>query len=191
MKSLYYAGALLIFSGVTLLADGTAVLPLSSVTPKPVPLIVLIDGSEASNYAVPVEKAAPGAALEPKIALVQPAGVETETNTAAVEAKKHSSTINKVFAISIGALLGGTAMDAVSSWGKSEANPLLRSANGTFGMRGLAIKGGLAGAMVAPELLMHPDDATKKKLAIVNLVGASVFSAVVLHNLSIPKVPVP
>jgi len=194
MKSLPFAGAALMFCSIALLADATASLPLSSPVLKPAPLIVLVDGPDAASSGPSALKTAPAEtvestveAAEPNIGLVQPAS-EAETNTAAVAARRNSGTINKVWAASIAALLGGTTMDAASSWGKSESNPLLRSANGTFGMKGLMIKGGLAGAMIAPEIMMRNNEDAKKKLAIVNFVAAGVFSAVVFHNLTIPKV---
>jgi hypothetical protein len=195
MKSLSFAGVALMFCSVALLADATASLPLSSPAVKPAPLIVLVDGPDAASSALPAMKAAPAEPVEstvdgaePNIGLVQPATSEADTSTAAVAAKRNSGTINKVWGASIAALLGGTTMDAASSWGKSESNPLLRSANGTFGMKGLMIKGGLAGAMLAPEIMMRNNEDAKKKLAIVNFIAAGVFSAVVFHNLTIPKV---
>lgn len=36
--------------------------------------------------------------------------------------------------------LGATSLDAASSWGRIELNPLLRSADGRFGARGVGIK---------------------------------------------------
>ena len=193
MKSLSFFGAALLFCSGTLLAEATDPLPLSNPLPKPAPLIILVDGPDAASPALPDEKAAPvesveskvEAAVEPNAGLVQPA--PAEANTAAVAAYKNRGTIDKIWTASIAALLGGTAMDAASSWGKAETNPILRSANGTFGMQGLLIKGGLAGAVIAPEILMRNNPEAKKKFAIVNFIAAGVFSAVVFHNLTIPK----
>lgn len=191
MKSLFFAGAALTFWGVTLLAAASDPLPLLNPLPKPVPMILLIDGPDATPPATPIADAAAADAFEPTVeaapvALVQPAPAKAEANTAAVAANKNSGTINKIWTASLAALLGGTAMDAASSWGKSETNPLLRSANGTFGMRGFMIKGGLAGALIAPEILMRDNQEAKKKFAVVNFIAAGVFSAVVFHNLTIP-----
>lgn len=194
MKSLYSVSAAMMFCGVTLFAQAADPLPLSNPLPRPAPLILLVDTPDAVSPALPSEKPAPAEVAESKaepapdayVALVQPAPA-AETNTAAVAASKNSGTINKIFTVSIAALLGGTVMDAASSWGKAETNPILRSANGTFAMRGLLIKGGLAGAVIAPELLMRNNEEAKKKFAIVNFIAAGVFSAVVLHNLTIPK----
>jgi hypothetical protein len=61
----------------------------------------------------------------------------------AVGSGKHSSKLSR-----IGKFLLTTAVtaDCVSSWGKQELNPLLRSSNGNFGMRGAAVKFGFLGA---------------------------------------------
>jgi hypothetical protein len=191
MKSLPFLGAALLFCSAALLAEATDPLPQLNPPPKPAPLIILIEGPDAASPALPAANAAPVEAVEASpasnVAAVQPAPAEAEANTAAVAANKSSGTINKVWAASIAALLGGTTMDAASSWGKSETNPILRSANGTFGMRGLLIKGGLAGAVLAPEILMRNNEEAKKKFAVVNFIAAGVFSAVVFHNLSVPK----
>lgn len=194
MKSLSFAGVSLLLCTVPLLAEATQSLPLSNPLPKPPPLIILVDGPDAASPSLPTE-AAPtepaesnaAVAAEPDPGLYQPSPPSTDANTAAVPANKNSGTINKIWTISIAALLGGTTMDAASSWGKAETNPILRSANGTFGMRGLMIKGGLAGAVIAPEILMRNNEEAKKKFAIVNFIAAGVFSAVVLHNMTIPK----
>jgi hypothetical protein len=70
---------------------------------------------------------------------------------------------------------------------KSETNPILRSATGTFGMRGLIFKSGLAGAVLAPEILMRNNQKAKKKFAVGSFIAACVFSAVVFHDMTIPK----
>jgi hypothetical protein len=193
--SLSLACATLTFCGCALFADTPLPLPQSNPMPKPAPLILLVDGPDATSSPVPVDRSAPEAAADSAevaadpIIVALPTPVAVDTNTAAVAAKKGASKIDKIWALSIAAVLGGTTMDAVSSWGKAETNPLLRSANGTFGARGLLIKGGLAGAMIAPEFLLRNNEEAKKKLAIVNFVAAGVFSAVVLHNFTIPKAP--
>jgi hypothetical protein len=204
MKCLRFACAAIFLSGVTLLAAAGDSLPLQNPLPKPAPLIILIDGPgadarDAATPAVPtassIDSNLPADAPEPGseaapsaiVALAQPAPPDAEANTAAVPVNKSGETLNKVWAASVAAFLGGTAADAASSWGKSETNPLLRSANGAFGMKGLMVKGGLAGAVVAPEILMRNDPEARKKFAIVNFVAAGVFSAAVLHNISIPK----
>jgi len=195
MKSLSFAAAALMLCSVALVADVPDSLPLPSPELKPAPLIVLVEAPDAAGPAALTDKTGSAAPVEstveappePNIAPVPPAP-EAETNTAALAAKRSGGTINKIWVASVAAVLGGTTMDAASSWGKAETNPILRSANGTFGMRGLMIKGGMAGAMLAPEILMRDNEEAKKKFAIVNFIAAGVFSAVVFHNLTIPKV---
>ena len=48
------------------------------------------------------------------------------------------------------------ATDVASSWGHGEANPVLRSGDGRFGVRGLVIKGLAAAAAIAPQWVMPP-----------------------------------
>jgi len=64
-----------------------------------------------------------------------------------------ASTTDKLYWLSVGALVAGHTLDAVSSYGAGEANPLMRSGNGRLGMRGIAIGGGLIGAVVLAQQL--------------------------------------
>lgn len=52
-------------------------------------------------------------------------------------------------------LIGGVAADSMSSWGCFESNPLLRSADGRFGARGLVIKAGISGGGLLVAHLLH------------------------------------
>src|ERR1700722_4617976 len=56
--------------------------------------------------------------------------------------------------ISIAPLVASQALDASSSYGMREVNPLLTSANGGFEMKGTMIKIGFSGAAVGAEYLM-------------------------------------
>ena len=70
--------------------------------------------------------------------------------------------------------------------GKYEGNPLLASSDGKFGERGIAIKAGIAAAVLVPQVLLvrkHKD--LRSKFAIANFVEAGVFSGVAVHNLGI------
>jgi hypothetical protein len=90
---------------------------------------------------------------------------------------------SKLWVGSIFALTGGTTLDGISSWGKKEANPLLASANGTFGMRGALIKSGLAALILTPQLIHKPKtDEDRKVMTTVNLAGGGVYMAVAMHN---------
>jgi hypothetical protein len=92
---------------------------------------------------------------------------------------RRSSTIWK---ISMAAMLGATAMDAASSMGKQESNPLLRSSDGTFGARGIAIKSSLAALCIAPQLLLRSRHELRKPLTIANFIGTGLFTFAAIHN---------
>ncbi len=96
-----------------------------------------------------------------------------------------SRTVNRVWLASLFAVTGASALDAASSWGKYERNPLLASSNGTFDSRGLVLKAGLAGAIVIPQLFLHKHQELKAKFAIFNFAGAGAFTAVAIHNLGV------
>jgi hypothetical protein len=56
--------------------------------------------------------------------------------------------------ISIAPLVASQALDAASSYGMRELNPLLASANGGFEMKATSIKLGVTGALVGVEYLI-------------------------------------
>jgi hypothetical protein len=55
---------------------------------------------------------------------------------------------------SLAVLAAGNAIDTASSYGYGEANSLLRSSNGRFEARGIALKASLVGAAAAVEYLV-------------------------------------
>jgi hypothetical protein len=87
--------------------------------------------------------------------------------------------------ISIATMLASTALDAGSSMGKHEANPLLRSSNGTFGSRGIAIKAGLAGFTLVPQIALRNRHDLRKAFTIANFIDTGIFTAVSAHNMGI------
>jgi hypothetical protein len=93
-----------------------------------------------------------------------------------------------VWKISIATMLGATAWDAASSMGKQEANPLLRSSNGTFGGKGIAIKAGLAGLSLAPQIIFRDRKDLRKLFTIANFVNTGIFVGVATHNMGIKSV---
>lgn len=78
--------------------------------------------------------------------------------------------------------LGATSADAASSWGRVELNPVLRSSDGRFGARGLAIKGTFA---IGVEIIKwrlakrHPRERWVRALS---LVPAAAFGTVSARN---------
>lgn len=87
-----------------------------------------------------------------------------------------------IWKISIAAMLAATTMDAVSSMGKQESNPLLRSSDGTFGARGIAVKGSLAALCIAPQILLRNHHELRKPFIIANSISTGLFTFAAVHN---------
>jgi hypothetical protein len=70
-----------------------------------------------------------------------------------------------------------------SSFGGNEANPLLRSPNGQFTGRGIAIKGAVVGAAIGAQwLLIRKSPKAAGYAAGVNFTAAAVTGAIVIRN---------
>jgi hypothetical protein len=85
-------------------------------------------------------------------------------------------------------LLAGNAMDAASSWGKGEMNPVLSGGQGTFGKGGVLLKLGVAGGVVVVEYLVlrhRPSRSLAGALAWINFGDAAVTGAVAGRNFGI------
>lgn len=63
-------------------------------------------------------------------------------------------TQSRYWRFSLGILAAGNAIDTASSYGYGEGNWLLRSSDGRFEVRGLALKAGLVGAVAATEYVI-------------------------------------
>jgi hypothetical protein len=87
-----------------------------------------------------------------------------------------------VWKLSIAAMLGATAMDAATSVGKNERNPILRSSDGMFGGRGIAIKSSLAALCIVPQILLRNHREFRKPFIIANFVNTGIFTFAVAHN---------
>lgn len=102
------------------------------------------------------------------------------------EEARVQSNAKQRFVWSTVALVAASFADSHSSWGKRESNPMMRSANGTFGGRGFALKMGLVGGMIAGQYVMvktNPDLA--KPLSFANFGYAGVKTAVAIRNYQI------
>jgi hypothetical protein len=99
-------------------------------------------------------------------------------------------TNSRVWKLSLLALAGATSADALSSWGKQEGNPLLRSSNGTFGLRGLTIKSGLTGGSFITQYMMRNNPKAQKTFTVLNFAETAMFIALAVHNFSISPVKV-
>ena len=97
----------------------------------------------------------------------------------AEEAKRHS----KLWKISAAVLASVTIADVQSSVGRYEANPLLRSHDGRFGNRGMALKGALVGAALGTQwLVLKKNPQASAYAATANFAAAAVTGAVVARN---------
>lgn len=92
-----------------------------------------------------------------------------------------------VWRVSQALLAGADAADAASSWGKQEANPLVRSGQ-RFSYGSLAIKlGALGGGLAAQHLILRKTPGTAPLFATANLAAAGMLGIVAAHNMRIPR----
>jgi len=83
---------------------------------------------------------------------------------------------------SVAALTAASVADGVTSWHKSESNRMLAGSGGTFGAKGVGIKGGVNALWIAGQVVALKKNASHRTLAIVNLAGASVLGAIAFRN---------
>jgi len=84
---------------------------------------------------------------------------------------------------SVVTLLAATTADAHSSFGRLEANPLLRGRDGRFDLRGVAIKGGISGgAILVQYLLLRKHPRAEGAASVANFVFAGALGGVAAYN---------
>ena len=84
---------------------------------------------------------------------------------------------------SVAAVTAANVADVHSSLGKLEANPLLRSADGRFGSRGVTIKSGIAAGNIGVQaLILRRWPKARKAAAIANFIAAGALVAVAARN---------
>ena len=84
-------------------------------------------------------------------------------------------------------LAGADAADAASSWGKIEANPLVRSGH-TFSYGSLAIKiGAVTAGMAAQHYILRMAPNKAPLFATTNLAAAAMLGVVAQHNMHVPR----
>ncbi len=95
----------------------------------------------------------------------------------------HDSPRRRRWAISLAPLFASQALDAASSYGMRELNPLLASPNGGFGMKATGIKFGVVGALAGAEyLLIKKYPRSAKFFTIVNWTTAGATTGLAVHN---------
>ena len=86
-------------------------------------------------------------------------------------------------------LAGADAADAASSWGKNEANPLVR-AGSRFSYGSLAIKlGALGGSLTAQHFILRGNPQYTAVLASANLGAAAMLGAIAARNMRVSAAP--
>lgn len=84
---------------------------------------------------------------------------------------------------SVVALVAASAVDAHSSWGKLEANPVVAGRDGRFGARSLGMKVGLTSAVVVVQhWLIKKNPGAARGLSIANLGLTAAHAAIAVHN---------
>jgi len=88
-----------------------------------------------------------------------------------------------LYPISVATLTAAHGADVHSAWGKIEANPLLRSPDGRFGVRGAAVKSGLvAGHLTVQTLILRRWPKARKAATIVNFAAVGVVAVIAVRN---------
>ncbi|MEQ1884621.1 MAG: hypothetical protein ABL967_06125 [Bryobacteraceae bacterium] len=106
----------------------------------------------------------------------------SETKTFDADARWH-----KRWAMSLAPLTISHALDASSSYGMRELNPLLASPNGSFGMKATSIKfGAMAGLMGVEYLLVKKYPRSAKFFTILNWTTAGATTGLAVHNYRLP-----
>ena len=103
----------------------------------------------------------------------------------AASAADRPSRWSAVWRVSQAMLAGADAADAASSWGKNEANPLVRAGQ-RFSYGSLAIKmGALTGGMVAQHYILRKAPNKTPLFASTNLAAAAMLAVVAEHNMHV------
>jgi len=97
----------------------------------------------------------------------------------------------RLWKTSLAVMAAASAADLLTSVGKRERNPLLQSANGRFGARGMAIKSAITGGAIASQmLLLRKNPEAAPYAAVANFALSGLFTSVAVHNLGNgPKTP--
>lgn len=95
---------------------------------------------------------------------------------------------SKLWRLSVAALIASSTADAWSSYGRVEANPLLRSPGGRFSAQAIGLKAVIAGGSVAAQwLVLRRRPETAKAAAISNFGMAGLFTGVTARNRALAK----
>ncbi|MFN7999039.1 MAG: hypothetical protein U0Q18_35790 [Bryobacteraceae bacterium] len=108
-------------------------------------------------------------------------------NTPAAIAGERQSRWKTLWRFSQGLLVGANAADAATSWGKGEANPLMRTGT-RFGFGSMAIKTGLvAGTLTLQHIVIRKNPERAPFFVISNTAGAALLGVVAARNAAIAR----
>ena len=92
----------------------------------------------------------------------------------------------KTWIVSVGALIAVNVLDARSSVGGYETNPLLRDSQGRFNTRRtVMIKSAASGGMLVIQMVLHrrmPEQSLEKPSAVVNFAAAAAVGTTAFRN---------
>jgi hypothetical protein len=92
----------------------------------------------------------------------------------------------KRWAISLAPLLASESLDAASSYGLREMNPLLAQPDGRFGMKAAGVKFGVIGGLIGVEyLLVKKFPRSAKFFTVINWTTAGATTGLAIHNYSL------
>lgn len=133
---------------------------------------------------LPAQTISPASA---SLSIESSAFVAPRISIANVEQDRHERRLKYLWIASIFAMAAGTGADAATSWHKRESNGLLASSDGTFGAKGVAIKAGLAGGLLVPQILFRKHTDLRNAFTITNFAQAGIFTGVAIHNAGIAR----
>jgi hypothetical protein len=91
-----------------------------------------------------------------------------------------------VWRVSQALLAGANAADVATSWGKGEANPMVRTGQ-RFSYGSAAIKiGAVAGGLAVEHYMVRKSPAYARYLTVANLAAATALGVVAVHNAGMP-----
>jgi hypothetical protein len=93
----------------------------------------------------------------------------------------------KKWAISLAPLVASEALDAASSYGLRELNPVLAQPDGRFGMKAAGVKFGVIGGLIGVEyLLLRKYPRSAKFFTVINWTTAGATTGLAIHNYTLP-----
>ncbi|HEY1759009.1 MAG TPA: hypothetical protein VGG72_26790 [Bryobacteraceae bacterium] len=102
------------------------------------------------------------------------------------ESPAQSAPVAASWKLSLAPLLASQGLDAASSYGKRELNPLLAGPQGQFGVSSVVIKVGVTSGLIGVEYLIvkaHP--AAARFFTKINWAAAGVTAGIAAHNFTI------